>query len=232
MTPEQRVAARDYDFAPEVSGGRPRRRLAQAAYDGGIAYLDAQLDELLDKLKARGILDNTILIITSDHGESFGEKHLFGHGHSLSLELIRVPLIIRYPGKIPAGVRVASPVELRAIPATIGDLTLGKRVRSIFPTPSLQSYWSDPKAPRRESGYVVSELEAEPWLPASLPVSRGRQTSIIVSGRQILLQNRQTQVYDLKTGPLTDLANTDEGKKVLRDEMPAIRTWLQRNLSN
>ncbi len=229
MTAEQRVEAKGYDFFPEQSKEPPRPKLAEAAYDGAIAYLDAQLDELLKELDARGILDNTILIITSDHGESFGERHLFGHGHSLSLELIRVPLIIRYPGQVPAGVRVASPVGLRAVATTIADLTVGDPVQSVFPTPSLRRHWSKSNA-ASESRFVVSELQGQPWLPSSVPISKGSQTSIISSGWQILFQNRLTQIYGLKTGPLKELSNTDEGRGVSRDLVPVVKAWRQKNL--
>jgi arylsulfatase A-like enzyme len=66
-------------------------------YDGGIRYLDHYLGLLFAKLKALEIYDNTLIIISSDHGETFGEHHQMEHGRTLYEEVLRVPLIIRHP---------------------------------------------------------------------------------------------------------------------------------------
>jgi arylsulfatase A-like enzyme len=66
-------------------------------YDGEIAYLDFHLGKLIAKLKERGLYENSLIIITSDHGEAFGEKNLFNHGVSVYQDQVFVPLIIKYP---------------------------------------------------------------------------------------------------------------------------------------
>lgn len=66
-------------------------------YDGEIAYLDWRLGRLFKSLKSRAIFDNTLVIVTADHGEMFGEHGFFWHAFCLYEPLIRVPLIIRYP---------------------------------------------------------------------------------------------------------------------------------------
>jgi len=66
-------------------------------YDGGICYLDHYLGLLFEKLKALKVYDNTLIIITSDHGEAFGEHNSMEHGLTLYEEVLRVPLIIKYP---------------------------------------------------------------------------------------------------------------------------------------
>ncbi|HEX6309671.1 MAG TPA: sulfatase [Longimicrobiales bacterium] len=97
-----------------------------ASYDAGLKRLDAQFAQLLDELRARGHLDNTILVVTSDHGESFGveagDHDPAGHATSLYPEQTRVPLMIVYPAAVPAGTRVHTTVSLRAIAGTIADL--------------------------------------------------------------------------------------------------------------
>ncbi len=70
-------------------------------YDGSIAYLDAQLGLFIDRLRNDDLLDNTLLIITSDHGEAFGRREI-GHGVSLYQNQIHVPLLIRFPDSRPA----------------------------------------------------------------------------------------------------------------------------------
>lgn len=92
-----------------LSGARPYtdldRRRDESQYDGAIAYLDASLGALFTKLKQRGLYQDCLIVVTSDHGQSFGEKGLVGHGSSVYQEQVDVPLIIKYPGKGSAGVR-------------------------------------------------------------------------------------------------------------------------------
>src|ERR1051325_5867644 len=92
------------------------------AYDGAITYLDLQVDSLLGALSARGQLGNTIVVITSDHGELFGEHGVLGHGTSLFLPVLHVPLLVVAPGRAPAGAQVPSLASLRDLPATLLDL--------------------------------------------------------------------------------------------------------------
>jgi arylsulfatase A-like enzyme len=90
----------------------PRFRLSEREleglrrlYLGDIAYLDAQLGGLFEFLRARGILDDTIVIVTSDHGENFGDHGLIEHQFCLYNSVLHVPLIVRYPRLIEPGRR-------------------------------------------------------------------------------------------------------------------------------
>src|SRR6185437_8457634 len=82
---------------------------------------------------------NTLVVITSDHGESFGEHGLMTHGNALYRELIHVPLILWQPGKIPAGKRIDTPVSLTSIPATLLE-EAGEADGSHFPRFSQPSF--------------------------------------------------------------------------------------------
>jgi arylsulfatase A-like enzyme len=66
-------------------------------YDGGIAYVDRQIGEVVTLLKRRGAYDNTMIVVTSDHGEAFGERHRVGHANSPYQNLLHVALIVKYP---------------------------------------------------------------------------------------------------------------------------------------
>ncbi|NOY38663.1 MAG: sulfatase, partial [Nitrospirae bacterium] len=66
-------------------------------YDGGIAYEDFHIGQLIARLKKAGLYDNTLIIVTSDHGEAFGERKQIEHGTSVYQEQVHVPLIIKYP---------------------------------------------------------------------------------------------------------------------------------------
>ena len=91
-------------------------------YDAEIAYVDAKIGELLEELDARGVADDTIVIVTSDHGELFGEHGLANHFKALTREETHVPLLIRYPGRIPAGKRIRTPAQLRDLMPTVLEL--------------------------------------------------------------------------------------------------------------
>jgi len=77
-----------------------------AQYDGEIAYMDSCIQVIFNALEARGILDETIVVINSDHGETLYDHDCYFDHHGLYEPTLHVPLIIRYPGKIPAGKRV------------------------------------------------------------------------------------------------------------------------------
>jgi arylsulfatase A-like enzyme len=66
-------------------------------YAGEIGFMDKQIERLFFEMKRLAVYDSTVIVATSDHGESFGEHRLLGHGRALYEELIRVPLIIKYP---------------------------------------------------------------------------------------------------------------------------------------
>ncbi|MEO8132232.1 MAG: sulfatase-like hydrolase/transferase, partial [Bryobacteraceae bacterium] len=87
-------------------------------YDGGIAYTDAQIGKMMDWLKQRDLYDNTLIVVTSDHGEAFGERNLVLHGNSVYQNLLHVALLIKYPKKAATGV-VSDPVSLIDIAPTI-----------------------------------------------------------------------------------------------------------------
>jgi arylsulfatase A-like enzyme len=134
---------------------------ARDAYDDCLADLDEQLGRLVDELERQGILERTWVIVTGDHGESFGEHpQEFWHGTSLHQAQRRVPLVIVPPRGGPAPRVVREPVSLRDLPATIVD-ALGLQAGSPFPGVPLGRFWtgSSPEgAPAVGSDPVLSEL--------------------------------------------------------------------------
>src|SRR5947207_4744568 len=113
-------------------------------YDAGVKYVDDYIGRLLRELELQGGAENTIVIITSDHGESLVEHGITYHGISLYWNMIHVPLIIAYPGHLPAGLRVATPVSNAAIPATVMSL-LGGHGQTVFPYTALNVIWNSSK---------------------------------------------------------------------------------------
>jgi arylsulfatase A-like enzyme len=92
------------------------------AYEGAITYVDQHLGALFADLRVRGLLDRTIVVVTSDHGEEFGEHGLWEHGRSLNPEVTRVPMVLRFPPDVDAGSRVSTPVSLCEVGPTLLDL--------------------------------------------------------------------------------------------------------------
>ncbi len=71
--------------------------MALDCYNDCISFLDDQLDQLLGQLRGQGLLENTTVVITSDHGEGFGEHGFFGHAYGTCLDETGVPLVILSP---------------------------------------------------------------------------------------------------------------------------------------
>lgn len=87
-------------------------------YDGGIAYVDRQIGQVVSWLKRRGAYENTMIIITSDHGEAFGQRQRVGHANSPYQNLLHVALIVKYPGQTRRGTE-DRPVSLTDVAPTI-----------------------------------------------------------------------------------------------------------------
>jgi len=87
-----------------------RERLV-AQYDGSIAYGDRELGRFIDELKRRGVYEQALIVFTADHGEEFLDHGKWLHGRSVFDELVRVPLIVKFPGNEHAGRRIAQQVQ-------------------------------------------------------------------------------------------------------------------------
>ncbi|QDU66969.1 sulfatase [Engelhardtia mirabilis] len=90
-------------------------------YDAEIRYTDDNIGRMLAALEARGRLDDSLVVVTSDHGEEFLDHQNFGHKNGLYDEVLRVPLLLRLPGTIPAGRTIAPLVGLVDVAPTIAD---------------------------------------------------------------------------------------------------------------
>lgn len=144
-------------------------------YDGEINFIDEQVTRLLADLEKRGDLKNTLVIITSDHGEHFGERGLQEHSNSVYSQTVHVPLVLRFDGHIPAGVRVSPAVSLRDLGATMLQYA-GVTPRQPFPGVSLARYWTD--AP--DSGSVpVAQLGVVSSKDLAVPDSERMEVAVL-----------------------------------------------------
>jgi arylsulfatase A-like enzyme len=126
-----------------------QERLIQL-YDGEVAYLDDVLRRLFAELETRHVLDDTIVVVTADHGEELGEHGLYSHAVSLYEPEIDVPLILRFPDLASRG-RIATPVGTAGLGATL-LAAAGIPSPPTFHVPGL------PLSPGTSAAAVVSQL--------------------------------------------------------------------------
>ncbi len=93
-----------------------------AQYDGAIAYMDAAIQAIFTALEARGVMEDTIVVVNSDHGETLYDHDCFFDHHGLYDNTLHVPLVIRYPRAVPAGLRVPGYVQHKDLLPTLLQL--------------------------------------------------------------------------------------------------------------
>ena len=180
-------------------------RMALKAYDGCIAYLDYELGVLLDELDARGELDNTLVIVTADHGEQFGEHGIFWHGTSLHQPQMHVPLLMRLPGRLPKGCRVAEVTSQADLPATVLDLVEADDSR--LPGRSLAHFWRTQRPGEQAvpTAPVLAGVRRFPWadVPLHYPNARGSVHAVWSGGRKYIRAEPHgaDELYDLENDP-------------------------------
>jgi len=195
----------------------------RASYDRCLRYLDDQVGRLFDALSRRAVLDNTLIIVTADHGEHLGEQDLYGHGCSLYRSELHVPLLLFVPSS-PAQVQeprvVPEPVSLRNLPATVVDF-LGLSKDSPFPGQSLLPSPGTSRLEPNPGNLTVSEVIAPPKADPNQgrsPVNKGSMRSLVMD-RWHYIRNGDghEELYDFDTDPREehDLATSPEQHEVL-----------------
>jgi arylsulfatase A-like enzyme len=144
------------------SGAPPEvRRYARALYRAELAAVDDAIGRFVDALAADGLLDEIALVVTADHGEEFWEHGQFEHGHTLYEELIRVPLLVRAPGR--GDVReIGARVGLVDVLPTLCDL-LGVAPPAGFEGRSLVPLLEGKRSPGETEAYSEAILYGPEW---------------------------------------------------------------------
>ncbi|MBN8549026.1 MAG: sulfatase [Deltaproteobacteria bacterium] len=159
-------------------------------YDGSVRFLDLQLEKLFAGLKESGHLDNTIVVITSDHGEEFLEHGRIGHKKSVHKELLMIPLIVGGPG-----------IKGQRIPDTVSNVDLLPTILELLHLPipaeidghSLVAMMRGAQEDYSRPPYQLSELDHGSVLRSLMePVSE----QFIVD-----LKSHESELYDLKNDP-------------------------------
>lgn len=204
---------------PEHSRYPPAIPRDERAYDDAIRFMDGQLDSLLATLDRRGILDNTVVVVTSDHGELFDQHELSGHANSLYRDVLHVPLLIRYPQRVPAGLRVATPVSQRDLAATLLDLV---GVADSLPGTSLRNAWEG----RLELlSPVMAEVRHQATPLSVTPASQGDMRALFDDSLHYIVNEgtQREELYAYRSDTL-ESTNLAEGG----DADGRLATWRER----
>ncbi|MBN1674954.1 MAG: sulfatase [Kiritimatiellae bacterium] len=143
----------DY-FASWMPPGITDKDYVIAQYDGAIAYMDACIQQIFTQLRTLGILDDTIVVLNSDHGETLYDHECWFDHHGLYDNTLRVPLIIRYPAKLPAGLRVHGYNQHKNLLPTLLQLA-GVKADSPFDGESLLRLVRGERASFESSFYIT-----------------------------------------------------------------------------
>jgi arylsulfatase A-like enzyme len=208
-------------------------------YDGEIAYADRRAGELIAVLRETGLLDDTIVAVTSDHGENIGDHGMLDHKLSVHDTLLRVPLVLRWPRRVPAGAVVASPVQLHDLFPTLlalagVPLPAGAVIEAVaLPGTGIGAPARDPEAP------IVGEFVGPPvdWLTIlsdlfpGQDLSRFDRTLVALRHGGVKIHwgsDGRHALFDVAADPgeTRDRAAADpEGLRVMEER---VRAWLDR----
>jgi arylsulfatase A-like enzyme len=186
------------------------RRHLISQYDGAIAYLDRQIGLLVRKLKETGLYEDTMLLVTSDHGEAFGEKDLLEHGVAVCQNLVRVPLLVKYPGQR-QGVVVREPVSGADLMPTV-------LARADIPIPSTVQgrdllLGNGPG----KLGFLLSESFPRSFGEGALPRFDRTERAVVSGGMKLIVSTSgKKELYDLGADP-------NEERNLYRADHPVAR---------
>jgi arylsulfatase A-like enzyme len=178
----------DYDEAD-------RRHLIDL-YDANLNQTDAELQRLIEFMRFEGLLDETLVIVTSDHGEEFLEHGGVLHSRTQYQELLHVPLIVRGPG-VPAGARISTPVSLVDVAPTV-LAAVGLTIPDLMEGADLSRLWE-----RADDGSDTATAPPEPFASraiyagADYDESGDNRLHAIRRGRYKLIHDETTDEYAL-----------------------------------
>ena len=214
------ISGENFYFDSSIHEGMDARDLEHllALYDGEIRLVDDSIGRLRGALQRLGLGENTVIVVTSDHGDEFFEHGRKGHHRTLYEEVLAVPLVVSVPGLVP---QQASPTDevsiVDVLPTILG--IVGVPVPEDVEGRDLRPLWRGEA--RRPNPAVVAEL----YRSGSLNV----QVSLVDSRKKMIhhFKQRFVRTYDLEAHPGEDSALANRGPEGHR-LAARMRTWLNR----
>ncbi|MEZ4434837.1 MAG: sulfatase-like hydrolase/transferase [bacterium] len=195
----------------EVEGHPAEDGSDHARYRAITRYLDTELGRLFDGLRARGLWDDTVIVITADHGDEFGDHGHRFHGRTLYEEMVHVPLILRVPG-----------VEARALPTPIGQMELAPTLLDLLGVPIPRDWIGRSRADELRTG---QRAPIEPVFFEVFPDSNydAHQVGMRLGDLKLIyrLDQNYFELYDLAADPLErdNVYDLHPDAPALRDEL-------------
>ena len=197
----------DYPLQPWTADSMQQVRRMFDGYDSGVLYADQHIGQVLSALADQNVLDETVIIISADHGENLGELNIYGDHQTADQITARVPLIVKWPGVVPPGTTSRALVSLVDVLATIADAVrrplpadAGEDSVSFFPL------LRQPAAPFERRGAVVVQsgngslaIREGRWKLCMAPGSGG--LSAPVPGSKDERGLPAVQLFDLEADP-------------------------------
>ena len=201
-------------------------------YDGSIRGMDVELGRLVERLRTLGLDDDTLMVFMSDHGEEFLEHDRMFHGQTVYNELTQVPLIMRWPGGIPAEVVVDENVQLIDIMPTLLDLSglphpEGLQGRSLLP-------FVAPAGDTTVASWVTRPAFSEkaPTTGGAAPPPADTESYAVIDEDWLLIHNRardddtpEFELYDVVTDPLNLTSVADAQTEVVERLARELDRW-------
>lgn len=156
----------------------------EARYDGEILFMDQAVNDLVNELENRALLDDALLIVTADHGEEFLDHGGWGHRHQLHKELLHVPLIIRWPGGGHAGTRVSTPASAIDLAPTI-LAALDLEIPLEFEGQPLQPFLEKPQQPRSILAQREGKGQIDTWIERDWKLIRYESGELTLYDRRV-----------------------------------------------
>jgi arylsulfatase A-like enzyme len=213
-------------FRLEAGVLRLRRTLTErervhltSQYDAAIHYLDLQLGRLFAELKRLGLYDDCLLIVTSDHGEAFGEKNLFEHGVSVYQNQVHVPLIVKYP-RARGSTVVADFVSVADLMPTILDL-LG------YETPPGLDGRSLLRPDQQRGRAIISESHSFGRYRSMYPRLRRVERAVFLGPKKLITSTSGKQeFYDVAEDPEESRNLFTSGNGEAREQKEMLDAWI------
>ena len=206
--------------AGETQFDREELKHLNELYDSSVYFSDQQIREMVNTLEDMGVLDDTMIIITADHGENIGDHGRMDHQMSLHETLLRVPLIIRYPPLFPGDKRFSGQVETKDIFHTIGDVVSearGHNSRSYLDMERGKEYtFGEYKVPDWMMN-TIEEVDPESDVPVYRCFARGHGFKLV------RYENGREELYRLK--PEEALADPAHHSEIMESLTNAMDSW-------